>query len=299
MGEASFRFSDVDPPAADPPRTIYTDLPTLPDPVYLGLTMRIFNDDTVGLYMRVDGSGTGWTFTSNDLGLWATATNSYVNLDNLGYRAKPGSALTQTITIRLRAYTDAGYSSLKWTFEKEITVVFIKSDDGSWTQDFLDNFDDGTVMGWSAVNELNATGITCAAAVDYYLSANYSLKSTAYSSAAGVEMRWRINKTFATPNRNQVYLIGNVRLHSRGGGYAYIKNLKTGYDSTVLSMIGRPYDTVVAYYVPEDKWIRIVVPLPKNSSISVRFIIDNYFKFTNPAYDSRIWLDDFKIISKD
>ncbi|MCL6579207.1 MAG: hypothetical protein K6T73_07455, partial [Candidatus Bathyarchaeota archaeon] len=83
------RLSDVDPPAPEPKRTIYRDIANLPDPVKLGLTIRYFNHDDVGLYFQITGSGTGYTFGTVNLGLLASGKNAYINLDEFASRAKP------------------------------------------------------------------------------------------------------------------------------------------------------------------------------------------------------------------
>jgi len=168
------RFSDVDPPASEPKRTIYADTVNLPDPVKLGLVVRIFNYDEANLFMKVDGSHVNWTVTTKSLSQVLPGTNAYFNLDQFASRAKPTSETVETITVRLRAYTDVGYTDLKWTFERNITVYFIKTDDGSWTLDELDNFDDGTVQGWSGA--VISPPSTWGVATDYVLSPPYSLK---------------------------------------------------------------------------------------------------------------------------
>lgn len=291
MSKVEFDFGPM-------PRSIYADLVNLPDPVYLGLTVRIFNYDDVGLYMRVDGYAAGWTFTSNDLGLLASGGNMYRNLDNFGNRAKPASAVSETVTVRLRAYTDSGYTNLKWTFERVVDIVFIKSDDGSWTQDFLNNFDDGTVQGWAVANISGSeTGYpTIGVYTDYVLSAPYSL-GWVTASILNVQGSSRLYKSFTTPNRNIVYAIFDVRYLNLT--YAGLKNLQwtRDYPGTLLVFIGRPFDTVYAAYVPSGKWMRVVVLLPKNTAVQINIVGQHY----QPDYAtrSRIYVDDFKIISKD
>jgi len=289
-----FAVAEDEPPVT--PHSIYSDLVNLPDPLKLGLTVRIFNYDSITLYMRVDGYDGAWTFTSNDLGGIASGGNSYFNLDQFGTRAKPAAETEETITVRLRAYTDAGYTILKWTYERVIDLVFIKSDDGSWTQDVLNNFDDGTVQGWAFTLEAgSASAFTVI--TDYVLSVPYSLYWSAWQTSG--EARGRVAKTFATPNRNKVYAIIDVRLYSHvdAGTGAYLKYIVIRKDSDVLLFCGRPYDTVSALYLPINRWLRFVVPLPKNTSVSVRIAVDVRGGSYYNAFEAR--MDDFRIISKD
>jgi len=295
------RLSNVDPPAPEPKRTIYTDLVNLPNPVKLGLLVRIFNYDDVTLYMKVDGYDSGWTFTTNNLGACGSGANFYTYFNDFGTRAKPSAETEETITVRLRAYTDSGYLNLKWTFERVVTVSFIKSDDGSWTVDFLNNFDDGTVQGWAVANEsYNEGGFPQIAVVtDYVLSTPYAVKMTQRANSA----------------------------HT-----VYSKGLYIRKDSDLLVKLGEGYNTALSDNQPANKWIRAVAPLPKNVTVQIQIAHEclSYYS-TGPYYynlrgrfyksfalpnknkvfmifDVRpyrggaygyLWMDDFKIISKD
>lgn len=306
--QVELRFSDVAPPTSDPPRSIYTDLVNLPDPVYLGLTVRIFNYDDVALYMRVDGYATGWSFTTNDLGSLASGGDMYRNLDNLANRAKPASATTQQITVRLRAYTDSGYTNLKWTFERVVDVVFVKSDDGSWTLDVNNNFDDGTVQGWAVATEENQLGgyPLIQVRTDFVLSTPYSIRMV---------LRY-----------NDAHTMYNQGLYIRRDGTLLVK-VGEGFRGLSGSSV-----VYIGDLIPINRWLRIVAPLPGNTALEVQ-IADEcnsyyptgnlgwrsrarlYKSFTTPnranvfmifdcrpsrsGADGYLWMDDFRIISKD
>jgi len=314
------RLTDVDPPAAEPKRTIYRDIVNLPDPVKLGITVRYFNYDDVGLYFQITGSGTGYTFGTVNLGLLGSGSNAYINLDEFASKTKPSTGdlpngeLEENITLTLKAYTDSGYSNLKWTYERIVTVHWINSADAAFTQDVLNNFDDGTVQGWSGVIEADAgtsgsTTLTVAVATDYVLSASYSLKAT-YEIANNTQLsthfnvRFRLEKAITTPNKSTVFAIIDMRDSTYVNGanaYTNIKNDIIRKNGDVLIYIGRPYDTVNADYVPINKWMRMVVPLPANTSLTLKIIVDGKMYNASGAYRTHqwlAWLDDFKIISK-
>lgn len=234
----------------EPPRSrhsIYTDLVNLPDPVKLGLTMRIFNYDDVTLYMKVDGYNAGWSFTENNLGSLASGANVYKNIDDFGSRAKPTSETVETVTVRLRAYTDSGYTDLKWTYERSITMVFIKTDDGSWTTDVSNNFDDGTVQGWAVEHLIGPKVPVLEVKTDYVLSAPYSIRMDQYV------------------NVNSVYT-----------GAAYLHALQIRRNSGTLIKLGK--DAYIAEditdYVPLNKWIRLVLPLPGDETFELGIVSD-------------------------
>ena len=302
------RLSNVDPPEPDPPRTIYRDVLNLPDPVKIGITIRYFNYDDVTLYFKVTGEGAGYTFGTVELGALGSGQNAYENLDEFGSRAKPSAGeftdgeFDEDIKLILRAYTDAGYSNLKWTHERIVSVHWIKSDDASFTVDFLNNFDDGTVQGWAVADELNNNTPTypqIAVASDYVLSAPYSVKMTqgSYERGADGRTRARLYKSFLTPTKNKVFGILDVRTASTSG--AYNNYIKIQRDTNVLVIIGE--DSVAdADQFPKNKWMRTVVPLPKNVTIEVRVV--HQYRSSLPAPPpcaGYLWMDDFKIISKD
>jgi len=287
----------------EPNHSLYTDLVNLADPVYLGLTMRIFNYDDVSLYLRVDGYAAGWTFTTTDLGAYGSGGSAYLNIDNFAYRARPGAALTEDLTIRLRGYTDAGYTNLKWTALRTVTMVFIKSDDGSWTQDFLNNFDDGTLQGWAVVKDwADGLGTTPSVAVqtDFKLSPPYSARAY-YRMDSG--MQWchgiRMYKSFTIPDKNYVFAIMNIRgrqTHISGaGGYPKWYNFREV--GVTIIHLGRPSDYLAQTYVPLEKWMRAVMPLTRNVTEEIRIAFCEC-QTGSGINDIYLWLDDFMIISK-
>jgi hypothetical protein len=312
MSKIELRLSNVDPPLPDPPRTIYRDIVNLPNPVKLGLTIRYFNHDDVDLYFQITGSGPGYTFATVNLGLLASGADAYINLDEFASRARPSPSdlpngeKEENITLILKAYTDSNYTNLKWTFERVVTVHWINSADPAWTVDVLNNFDDGTVQGWAGAYEYSATGVTVNVATDYVLSAPYSLKTSGRGAAGEAEWRryrvqWRTYKSFTTPNKAKVFAVIDVRLGAyEGGGTLRFKNLQVQRDGDVLVYLGRPYTADNVEFIPRNKWIRIVVPLPSNTTLELRVVYeaDDYTYTGEPYHYGYLWMDDFKIISK-
>jgi len=312
------RLSDVDPPVAEPKRTIYRDIVNLPDPVKLGITVRYFNYDDVGLYMQITGSGTGYTFGTVNLGLLGSGSNAYINLDEFASKTKPSTGdlpngeLEENITLTLKAYTDSGYSTLKWTYERIVTVHWINSADAAFTVDELDNFDDGTVQGWAVANELGNVSPypTIGVATDYVLSTSYSCKMRqgwAADTTADYQVRGRLYKSFTTPNKDVVYAIIDFRFgkwsYLSGDAYPYTKYQCKQSGTTILVYLGRPYDASATDYVPVNKWMRVVVPLPKNQTVEIRIVTDWCSKHGSSIaigfrHGIDTYIDDFKIISK-
>jgi len=302
------RLSDVEPPDPEPKRTIYRDIANLPDPTKLGITIRYFNYDDVGLYMQITGSGTGYTFGTTNLGLLASGANAYRHLDEWASKAKPspgdlpGGEMQENITLTLKGYTDSGYTNLKWTFERIVTVYWINSADAAFTVDELDNFDDGTVQGWAAANETGNDGGYPAVGVvtDYVLSASYSLRITqqAYNAVGNKEVRGRLYKSFTTQNKPKVFAIFDIRLADGDSANTWKKYIASRRDGTTLIFLGRPFDAVASSYVPLNRWIRIVMPLPGNTTLTVQIAFDWLHPILAATYSTYVRMDDFKIVSK-
>lgn len=277
------RLSEIAPPTSEPHHTIYTDILNLPNPVKLGFAYKAFNYDAVTLYFQLIATCAGWTFpASTNEGAISTGGNATYTHDQYGSRARPAAETIETITLTLKAYTDAGYTILKWTYVRDITVWFIKSNDGTWTQDFLDNFDDGTVDGWAATASISL--LLFSIATDYVLSPTYSCKALGQSN--GPNCWISMNKSFNTPNRAKVFMIANLRFDASSGtpGIATMSIIVAG--TTVLSIV-----------IPNNRWMRIVVPLPSNTvGVAINLRADG----TSGTWGWGIyeWQDDFTIVSK-
>lgn len=299
------RLSNVDPSLPEPHRTIYRDINSLPTPALLGITIRAFNYDNVGLYMQITGSGAGYTFGTTNLGLLASGANLYKNLDQFASRTTPTAAqlpageLQETILLTLNAYTDSGYTSLKWTFTRTVTVYWINSSDPAFTVNNLDNFDDATVDGWAVANETYPSGgsglTTVAIATDYVLSPLYSCKMTAALATFTVqgEYRNRIYKSFTTPNKSKVFAIIDMRVTQTVG---YAKYVEVQINHIAQSHIGNIYDGGFQDNFTYNKWMRIVIPLTVNTTLEIECVLDCVAAAAPQT--AIIWLDDFKIISK-
>jgi len=298
MSKIELRLSDIPPPEPEPTRTIYRDIVNLPDPMLLGLTIRAFNYDDVDLYFQITGSHPDYTFQTVNLGLVGSGANIYRNLDEFASRPRPAVETVEAITLVLKAYEDSGYTQLKHTYERSVMVVIIHSGDGSWTTDVLNSFDDGTVQGWAVANEKN--NVTdypkIAAVTDFVLSPPYSCKMT-QRGGAQVQIRARLYKSFTTPDKNYVYAIIDLRFRDQADNYT--KFIRTQRNTTVLVFLGRPYDSAAEAYITEDKWMRIVIPLPRNTTLEIRIVHSYHQSVIGLGNENYLWIDDFKIISKD
>jgi len=244
-----------------------------------------------------------------NLGSLGSGAEAYKNLDEFASKAKPSAGdlpngeMTETITLTLKAYTDVGYTDLKWTYNRNVTVHWINSLDPAWTLDVSNNFDDGTVQGWAFELEKKghvSDGQTIGVATDYVLSTPYSLRARYDFYYGPLERRYGFSKNFTTPDRDKVFAIINARASSyQDTVYHTIKYEEVKKDSDVLIHLGKVYDSgEFPVNVPGNKWLRIVVLLPKNTSLALKIIVDINSSGGAGGGISYLWMDDFKIISK-
>jgi len=275
------------------PKTVYSDIPNLPDPVYLGITIKARNYDEVTLYFRIKATHPSWTFTTVDLGAVASGAEIIRHLHDYGYRGRPTAEITDACEFTLEAYTDSAYTNLKWTSIRIIKVVFIKSDNGTWTLNMINNFDDGTLQDWSsdwgaaarAEYIVGAFGI----AEDYALSVPYSAKAHMRVTFPAWVASWqRIYKSITTPDTPEVFAIVNLRIAYEAG--PRIETVKVLFAGTVLSELGYS-----GYEFPTGFWLRIVVPLPRATTGTIEISVSGV---TGHDLGWYVWLDDFKLISR-
>jgi len=277
------------------PKTVYNDIPNLPDPVYLGITIKARNYDEITLYFQITAIHPAWTFKTVNLGAVESGKEIIEHLHDFGYRGRPTAEVTDECEFSLKAYTDPDYTSLKWESKRTIKVVFFKSDDGTWTFDIVNNFDDGTLQDWSVEGITNLAGgyPTIKVAEDYVVSVPYSCKGDGdpYSAVDYPPSAFKLKKTITTPDKPEVFAIINFRL-TNDGDTTYRVLIKR--DDVILCDLGKPEKQ--GYNVlPIDIWMRTVVPLPRNATfvLSIEHWVQSIY---GRVYST--WIDDFKLISR-
>ncbi len=293
------RFSELKPPAKEPHKTFYCDLRDVTDPVYLGLGTWIFNHDSVTLYMQVTGSGTGWTIGSTNLGSLLAGNNFRKEIGRFASKAKPSGETTDTITVTLNAYTDGGYSNLKWTFEKSVEVFFFDSTDPSWTTDELDNFDDGTVQGWGCyrrdVGENCGFVGYCRVNSTVSRSPPNSLQKYCNNTSASGDDVEGFYKTFTLPDKDLVLMIADVYFV---GNATSVRGFYLSHGNTLIPLLLENGVEINSCFndTPKSTWVRLIARLPRNITEQLRV----GYKCLHGAWANvRFYMDDFKIISRD
>jgi len=277
------------------PKTIYSDIPNLPDPVYLAITIKARNYDEVTLYFQLVASHPSWTFGTANLGAVGSGAEIIAYLHNYGNRPRPTAEITDECEFTLKAYTDPDYTNLKWESKRIIKVVFIKSDDGTWTLDEIDNFDDGTLEGWGAriVTGANGLALSIGIAEDYAISVPYSAKMSAnvVGGYGARDVEAEFYKSITTSSRSENYAIINTRWYGFDNWWHFVQIWR---NTTLLNQVGRKATKGVSV-LRQGIWVRFVVPLPANTTLELKI---RYRFHIRDVYDDHMWLDDFKLVSR-
>jgi len=261
---------------------VYFDVADLPDPFTVWIPVSITNNEDVTLYFRITlvNPPTGYSDYTKDLGSVGAGASKFFTYSFK--RAQPSlvdGELDEDLLLRIEAYTDPDYTEFYGLAETSITVHYIDHNDPAWTVLYHDTFDDGTMQGWgrSKVDPEPALGRTNHLDVwltsSHYISAPYSILFF----DKGVSTNWTsLCKSFTVGAYNKAYII----IHY----YAIY---------TFAIMIGN--DLLVSGAVPKayNKWIRLVLPLPVNTTTTV------YIKPYQNARDRVVgYLDDVIVIAK-
>jgi hypothetical protein len=242
-----------------------------PTTLSMSIAVQIKNQEDKGYFFRIAPWGSqpaGWNLPTSPL--------SFVNIGetyNFVYQPSrtkptsiPGGALKETISMVVGAYRDSGLTDLYSQDNFTATFRFLDRTSTAWSTISYNNFDDGTVQGWSAYN----------AAVDptYYRSFPYSLRA-GYSGGSHY-----FEKTFSIgAGYGEAYLIYSLK--SQGWSDYHVNFNSLTYF--------RPDSTP-----PTDLWLQFALPLGIGQTTTVR--IDAGYWSASPGGYS--WLDNVYVIAK-
>ena len=204
------------------------------NPLRMSIRLFIQNQEASAYYFRIEQHSTppaGWTIYPYNVGLIAIdGTLEFVYSEM--YRALPSSIpageLIETVNLDMKAYVDAGYTSLYSADNFTVTYHMIDRMDPSWTVIEYNNFDDQTNQGWTP-------GQTT---TQYYRSFRYSL----YSGSG------YFTKTFNVIGYSKAYLICPIRM------------ISTTPTPSILIDGTKYFQSEVS--VPLNVWYSYTVPLP-------------------------------------
>jgi len=246
---------DIDP-------EVVVSITDLPDPFTFSLLLAITNNEDQDLYFRATlvNPPAGYSNYTKDLGL-ISAGGSAFKLYSLT-RSKPtltDGEYTETLTVRIEAYTDSAYTNLYATKDIQVTVTFIDHKDPAFTAIDVDNFDSGDVEGWALVDigenftaKLAGPGEPRVAS-DHYVSPPYSM----YTNSSSEPDTYAIVKSFNVPTGyTKAYLV--IHFWSNNDWGIRIVNSQ---GKKLVKPSG---------LLNNQKWYRVVVKLPVGESTTVQ-----------------------------
>jgi len=237
------------------------------------------NQEDRAYYVRMQASGSppaGWTLQGTlDIGLIAVdeTKSTYYWMKRTRPTSIPGGLLTESVSVSIAAYRDSGYSDLYSQDTATITFHLIDRTSTAWIILSENNFDDGTVQGWSCNRGESYGSCSIGVSTEVYRSFGYSAKLTESWSYGGFQ------KSFQISGYQEAYMIFSLRSASW-------RNLPTvTFDGTV-------------YFVPDQApltnvWYQFTIALPTGKTTTVTIWAVDAPSTSNSAY-----LDDVYVIAR-
>ena len=268
---------------------LYNDINGLPEPFNLYAYVGIANTYTAGLYFRVSlvSPPAAYSYHQNDLGLVGAGGSQIFGV--LLTRTLPtltAGEYDETITMKVEAFTDSGYTSLYGYKTLDVAVHHFDHSDPSWTVLDFDNFN-GSTENWSSMlGKIDSSGSgsdnnSPSVYASPFYSSPSSLTGIRVSSGTGYSAR----KYFNTSGRTKARFIAHFYLPT------YAEWFSLGF---ALSINGR---LVVPCFVskkfPRDTWFRLAFNIEIGASIAVIWQPDISWTDGN-----KIFMDDVYVIAK-
>jgi len=270
--------------------TYYTDIaPIVGANMLFGYQQYSLNQEVATKYYKIEGitSGGGWTpQAAQQLGAIASGTGTRFNVPDFMQRTTPASPVTEDITLRISRYPDNTYTDPPEAIaDRVVTHKFI--DSGAMTLLNLDNFDDGTVQGWTLTQQESGY-FTMGVDSTYHISPAYSLRMRGRNTwSSAWRTKWgRASKPFVVPSASEAYLVINVMVRKTGASVHYTFAI---YNNGVIVAELNPSDNQIIF----DKWMRLVIPL--ETGITNAIDLHHYVGITDTKL-TYIYFDDLKIV---
>ena len=253
---------------------LYNDVNGLPDPFTMNIIIGITNTHTATLYFKasITSPPAAYTSSSTNLGSVAAGLSGFFVFTPVRHPPTlTAGEYDETLTFRIDAYTDAGYSTAYANQTLSVVIHHFDHADASWAVVGHTTFDDGTDGGW-----VEGTGVIDASTSHYCL--KYIQSTYFYSSPYSLRVSGGVNgrhntKTFNTAAYSKARFVIHVR-----EGNAYAK-----FALRINNVLVKPFAlNLVAYY-----WCRLAFNMPIGSAIVCKFAGD--FQTEGPCVDE-IWV---------
>jgi hypothetical protein len=261
--------------AAEP--DLYNDVNGLPNPFTMNILLGIANTHTATLYFKVSIASppADYSVSSSNLGSLAAGQSGFFVFTPV--RAMP--ALTageydETLTLRVDAYTDSGYSAAYANKTLSVAVHHFDHADAAWTVVEHAAFDND-LCGWNHIggygNPIDPT---------HFYSSPASMRMSYYSTGSNY-YPGTATKTLNTGATTKARIV----FHIYHDGYADNDAIRV----TVGGVVKKPR----ALPLPTSAWVRLAYNFPVNSNVQTEFWCRGGL-YDYPYY----WIDEIWVIAK-
>jgi len=237
-------------------------------PYQLRLPLGISNGESITLYFKAEWISPDvlWSTKSENLGPIAASSTAFYHFDSVRDSITlVNDELDEVMTLRVTAYTDAGYTIVYGYKELVVTIHWFDYIGTSWTRLYYDNFDDGAAHGWVGWN----AGPTTA----HFLSPPYSFGVT-----YPAEYYYTLSKTFVCAGYTKYRIVFHVRW--------------AGTNRSIIVGSTTLIPTYISQMTSSDTWFRIAhVLVTGNNLVSI-----NANKLL--AAEIRMYVDEIYVIGK-
>lgn len=258
---------------------VYYDVEGLSSPFTVYIPLGVTNNLGTAKYIKVEliTPPSGWGSYSQQLGSVAAGASTFLIFAPT--RTTPtlsGGELDESLTLRVSAYEDSGYTTLYGYADLTFTMHFFDSTDAAWTVISSDNFDDGTTQGWAGVTSTIIDGYAIhygeltQVSSTHYITSPYAL----WCPGGSGNSCWRKSFTVGAYTKARAvihfYMASGYHLAAKFG------------DKLVLPI-------AVTSAMPHGTWIRFAGNFPVSASTYI---------YIAGTYTMYIWLDKVKVIAK-
>jgi hypothetical protein len=252
---------------------LYNDVTDLPNPFTMNIPIGITNTHpSATLYFKVSivSPPAAYSVSSTNLGSLAVGTSAIFTFTPV--RALPtltAGEYDETLTFRVDAYTDSGYSAAYANQTLSVTIHHFNHIDASWTIIAHDTWDNGTTEGWSTDGNYVEGG-----AYAFYADRNSAIGflSSPYALHCSAPISGKGYKNYNTNGYTKARFVYHIR-----------EPAYQGYKATSNLMINYVVRKYLAYPLPDNQWCRLAFNMPIGASIEVA-VSGTYNPTNDPMY---------------
>ena len=263
---------------------LYNDVNGLPDPFTMNILLGITNTHTATLYFKASISSPPAAYTSSSTNLGSLAAGQSGFFVFVPARHPPtltAGEYDETLTFRVDAYTDAGYSAAYANQTLSVAIHHFDHADASWTVVEHAAFDND-VCGWSvAVQGVQGNPIS---PVHFY-SSPASLRMAYLSVGGGNYQPGTATKTLNTGATAKARMVIHIYHNDYPDGEAN--------DDAIRVTVGGVVKKSRAVPLPKAVWNRLAFNFPVNQNVTTEIWCRGGL-YDYPYY----WIDEIWVIAK-